>query len=74
MQESEKIMEAIEQGIDYYREHAALTYVDVCAGLREAEDIIRKHMNDGWIRRKKDCLRTRKRYLHSGSFTADTII
>ena len=49
MQESEKIMEAIEQRIDYYREHAALTYVDVCAGLREAEDIIRKHMNDGWI-------------------------
>ena len=24
-------------------------YVDICAGLREAEGIIRKHTNDGWI-------------------------
>lgn len=23
--------------------------MDICAGLREAEGIIRKHMNDGWI-------------------------
>lgn len=49
MQELEKILEEIEQRVDYYREHATLTYVDICAGLREAEDIIRKHMNDGWI-------------------------
>lgn len=49
MQELEKILEEIEQRVDYYREHATLTYVDICAGLREAEGIIRKHMNDGWI-------------------------
>ena len=49
MQELEEILEEIEQRVDYYREHATLTYVDICAGLREAEGIIRKHMNDGWI-------------------------
>ena len=50
MQELEKILEEIEQRVDYYREHATLTYADIlCAGLREAEGIIRKHMNDGWI-------------------------
>ena len=49
MQELEKILEEIEQRVDYYREHATLTHVDICAGLREAEGIIRKHMNDGWI-------------------------
>ena len=49
MQELEKILEEIEQRVDYYREHATLTYVDICAGLREAEGIIRKRMNDGWI-------------------------
>ena len=46
MQELEKILEEIEQRVDYYREHATLTYVDICAGLREAEGIIRKHMNE----------------------------
>lgn len=46
MRELEKILEEIEQRVDYYREHATLTYVDICAGLREAEGIIRKHMND----------------------------
>ena len=49
MQELEKIMEEIEQRVNYYKEHATLEYVDICAGLREAEGIIRKHMNDGWI-------------------------
>ena len=49
MRELEKILEEIEQRVDYYREHATLTYVDICAGLREAEGIIHKHMNDGWI-------------------------
>lgn len=48
MQELEKIMEEIEQRVNYYKEHATLEYVDICAGLREAEGIIRKHMNDGW--------------------------
>ena len=49
MQELEKILEEIEQRVDYYKEHATLEYMDICAGLREAEGIIRKHMNDGWI-------------------------
>ena len=49
MQKLEKILEEIEQRVNYYKEHATLEYVDICAGLREAEGIIRKHMNDGWI-------------------------
>lgn len=49
MQELENILEEIEQRVNYYKEHATLEYVDICAGLREAEGIIRKNMNDGWI-------------------------
>ena len=49
MQVLKKIMEEIEQRVNYYKEHATLEYVDICAELREAEGIIRKHMNDGWI-------------------------
>lgn len=49
MQVLEEILEEIEQRVNYYKEHATLEYVDICAGLREAEGIIRKHMNDGWI-------------------------
>ena len=49
MQELEKILEEIGQRVNYYKEHATLEYVDICAGLREAEGIIRKHMNDGWV-------------------------
>lgn len=50
MQVLEKILEEIEQRVNYYKEHATLEYVDVCAGLRETEGIIRKYMeNDGWI-------------------------
>ena len=49
MQELEKILEEIEQRVNYCKEHATLEYVDICAGLREAERIIRKHMNNGWI-------------------------
>lgn len=49
MQKLEKILEEIEQRVNYYRDHATLTYADICAGLREAEGIIRKHMDDGWI-------------------------
>lgn len=45
----EKILEEIEQRISHYRDNATAEYVDVCAGLREAAGIIRKHMNDGWI-------------------------
>lgn len=47
MQELEKILEEIEQRVNYCKEHATLEYVYICAGLREAKDIIRKHMNDG---------------------------
>ena len=49
MRELEKILEEIEQRVNYCKEHATPEYVDICAGLREAEGIIRKHMNDGWI-------------------------
>ena len=58
MQELEKILEEIEQRVNYYKENATLEYVDICAGLREAEGIIRKHIsgkdinvptNNGWI-------------------------
>ena len=45
----EKSLEEIEERIRHYRDNATAEYVDVCAGLREAQDIIRKHMNDGWI-------------------------
>ena len=54
MQVLEKILEEIEQRVNYYKEHATLEYVDICAGLREAEGIIRKHMNNGWISVEKD--------------------
>lgn len=49
MQALDKILEEIEQRVNYYRDHTTFTYVDICAGLREAEGIIRKHMDDGWI-------------------------
>lgn len=42
----EKILEEIEQRVSYYRDNATAEYVDACAGLREAQDIIRKRMND----------------------------
>ena len=41
----EKILEEIEQRISHYRNNATAECVDVCAGLREAARIIRKHMN-----------------------------
>ena len=50
MKELEKILKEIEQRVNYYKEHATLEHADICAGLREAEGIIRKYMeNDGWI-------------------------
>ena len=45
----EKILEEIEQRVSYYRDNATAEYVDICAGLREAQGIISRHMNDGWI-------------------------
>ena len=65
MQELEKILEEIEQRVNYYKEHATLEYVDICAGLREAEGIIRKHMNDGWIPVERELPPNAK---HKGSF------
>lgn len=46
----EKILEEIERRVSYYRDNATVEYyVDICSGLREAQDIIHKHMNAGWI-------------------------
>ena len=65
MQELEKILEEIEQRVNYYKEHATPEYVDICAGLREAEGIIRKHMNDGWMPVERELPPNAK---HKGSF------
>lgn len=65
MQELEKILKEIEQRVNYYKEHATLEYVDICAGLREAEGIIRKHMNDGWISVDRELPSNAK---HKGAF------
>ena len=65
MQELEEILEEIEQRVNYYKEHATLEYVDICAGLREAEGIIRKHMNDGWMPVERELPPNAK---HKGSF------
>ena len=65
MQELEKILEEIEQRVNYYKEYATHEYVDICAGLREAEGIIRKHMNDGWMPVERELPPNAK---HKGSF------
>ena len=65
MQVLEKILEEIEQKINYYKEHATIEYVDICAGLREAEGIIRKHMNDGGMPGERELPPNAK---HKGSF------
>ena len=45
MQELEKILEEIDEEI-----RASIPFSDRRAdGLRKAQDIIRKHMNDGWV-------------------------
>lgn len=46
MQELEKIMEEIENARNEYPKARFPWYVN---GMRDAENIIRKHMNDGWI-------------------------
>ena len=65
MQVLEEILEEIEQRVNYCKEHATLEYVDICAGLREAEGIIRKHMNDGWMPVERELPPNAK---HKGSF------
>ena len=51
MQELEKILEEIDETIERYGKNP---YIDekvtnLCYGLNIVKDIIRKHMNDGWI-------------------------
>ena len=46
MQELEKILEEIENARNEYPKACFPWYVN---GMRDAENIIRKHMNDGWI-------------------------
>ena len=51
MQESEKILEEIDETIERYGENPYIDekVTDLCYGLNIAKDIIRKHINDGWI-------------------------
>lgn len=51
MQELEKILEEIDETIERYGKNPYIDekVTDLCYGLNRAKDIIRKHMNDGWI-------------------------
>lgn len=51
MQELEKILEEIDETIERYGKNPYIDgkVTDFCYGLNIAKDIIRKHMNDGWI-------------------------
>ena len=49
MQNLEKILEEIDREIEERRKDPEMRDVDICYGLNRAKDIIRKHMNDGWI-------------------------
>ena len=51
MQELEKILEEIDETIERYGKNPYIDekVTDLCYGLNIAKDIIRKHMNDGWI-------------------------
>ena len=51
MQELQKILEKIDETIERYAENPYIDekVTDLCYGLNIAKDIIRKHMNDGWI-------------------------
>ena len=51
MRELEKILEEIDETIDRYgnNPHIDEKVTDLCHGMNIAKDIIRKHMNDGWI-------------------------
>ncbi len=56
MQELEKILEEIDETIDRYGSNPELItedLTDLCYGLNIAKEIIRKHMNDGWIPTEK---------------------
>ncbi len=51
MQELEKILEEIDETIERYGKNPYIDgkVTDLCYGLNIAKDIIRKHINDGWI-------------------------
>ena len=51
MQELEKILEEIDETIERYGKNPYINekVTDLCYGLNIAKDIIRKHINDGWI-------------------------
>ena len=50
MQELDKILEEIDDCIEEYMSgDVPLRMQDFCAGMKKAQEIIRKHMNDGWI-------------------------
>ena len=51
MQELEKILEEIDETIDRYGKNPYVDekVTDLCYGMNLAKQIIRKHMNDGWI-------------------------
>ena len=56
MQKLEKILEEIDETIERYGENPYIDekVTDLCYGLNIAKDIIRKHMNDGWIPVEED--------------------
>lgn len=45
----EKILEEIDREIEERRKDPEMRDVDICYGLNRAKEIIRRHMNDGWI-------------------------
>ncbi len=51
MRELEKILEEIDETIERYGKNPYIDekVTDLCYGLNIAKDIIRKHINDGWI-------------------------
>ena len=56
MHELEKILEEIDETIERYGKNPYIDekVTDFCYGLNIAKDIIRKHMNDGWIPVEKE--------------------
>lgn len=58
MKELEKILEEIDETIERYGKNPYIDekVTDLCYGLNIAKDIIRKHMNCGWIPVKKENL------------------
>lgn len=55
MQNLEKILEEIDETIERYgtNPYIEVKVTELCYGLNIAKDIIRKHMNDGWIPAEK---------------------